>query len=65
MGSGMFLLSAFALTWLAPLLLPIELSMGQKILIALCSTLAEAVSRKGYDNSTIPASVLVILILTT
>lgn len=67
MGSSMFLLSAWIIIFSLFLLSGAELSTVKMIaislFIAIFSCITEAFSRKGYDNLTIPASVLVGLIL--
>lgn len=67
MGSSMFLLSAWIIIFSLFLLSGAELSTVKMIsislFIAIFSCITEAFSRKGYDNLTIPASVLLGLIL--
>lgn len=62
MGSGMFFLSAciLCLCWLSFEGLQL---ITYSFLIALVSCITEAVSKKGYDNITIPLSVLIGLII--
>jgi len=66
MGSGMFFLSAFAVTIVLSLALQHPFSTGVLVLHALAvaaiSAFTEGVSTKGSDNLTIPASVLAVMI---
>jgi phytol kinase len=66
MGSGMFLISALLVCFSLFLLLDTPVSYSQLIalsfFIAIVSCITEAISRNGYDNLTIPVSVLVVLI---
>lgn len=67
-GSLAFLLAAFLLAWGAIFVHSADVVSFGKILlfslsVALAATLAEAVSGAGFDNLTIPASVLLILSL--
>jgi dolichol kinase len=67
MGSGMFFLSAFVLISTLLILLNSDLAINKVIVsgisIALISCVSEALSKKGYDNITIPSSVIISLIL--
>ncbi len=67
MGSAMFFISALLLCSLLFLLLNSGISFSQLIamsfLIALISSITEAFSRNGYDNITIPLSVLLSLVI--
>lgn len=65
-GSCMFLLSAFIISVALFELLHAELTktyINNSFLIALLSALTEALSRKGFDNLTIPLTVLIALII--
>ena len=66
MGSSMFLLSALMLCYFLGVGFErgVDFTFVQVVTIALIATSAEAVSRRGYDNITIPAAVLVTWILT-
>ena len=68
MGSVMFFISALIITFIISLLLGTEASIFaiimQGIFISLISAISEALSRKGYDNISIPAAVLMTLIVT-
>lgn len=57
MGSSMFLLSAFILAVI------LEQPILVAIIIAISSTITEAVSARGWDNITIPLGVLIVLFL--
>ncbi len=67
-GSGMFFISALVLTFALYLILHQESTTFTLVItafvVAMISTVSEAFSRKGYDNLTIPAAVLVSMILT-
>ncbi len=67
LGSTLFFLSAFAVVMIVSKLLNQPFEVQKTILvaisIALIATMAEAISRKGYDNITIPASVLLSLVI--
>lgn len=67
MGSGMFFLTAFTIVILFSLLSAGETTIPKLLLeaalVACISCTSEALSGKGYDNLTIPASVLLSLIL--
>jgi phytol kinase len=66
MGSGMFLISAMLVCFSLFFLLDIPISYTHlaaiSFFIALVSCITEAISRNGYDNLTIPISVLSMLI---
>jgi phytol kinase len=66
MGSGMFLISAMLVCFSLFFLLHIPVSSFRLVtisfFIALVSCITEAISRNGYDNLTIPVSVLLMLI---
>ena len=68
LGSSMFFLSALVLGFLLFRALNPQLALAHillsTVLVALISSIAEALSRKGYDNLTIPAAVLLTLIFT-
>lgn len=61
-GSVVFFLSAFTISWAwlyqSVARLSLVQSSGQALLVAGVSTLAEALSHKGYDNLSIPLSVV-------
>jgi dolichol kinase len=65
MGSGMFLISAMLICLFSFFLLDITISYSRLVaisfFIALVSCITEAISRNGYDNLTIPVSVLFML----
>lgn len=67
MGSGMFFISALLVCFTLFFLLNIPISFLQltaiSFLIAMVSCITEAISKNGYDNLTIPMSVLSLLIL--
>jgi phytol kinase len=64
MGSGMFFLSAFVLIIVLSIMEHTMTRIVMRgIIIALFSTVSEAISGRGYDNITIPVSVLGSLIL--
>lgn len=67
-GSFAFFISSFVIVlWLANILnpeFPSAKIMACAFIVALFSTISEAISAKGYDNLTIPAAVLVGLLLT-
>lgn len=67
MGSGMFLITAMVLCIFLFFLLHVPVALPQLIamsfIIALVSCITEAISRNGYDNLTIPVSVLFMLLL--
>jgi phytol kinase len=66
MGSGMFFISAmvvcFSLFFLLDTAVPYSRLTAISFFIALVSSVTEAISRNGYDNLTIPVSVLFMLI---
>jgi phytol kinase len=67
MGSTMFFLSAFFLSFIVYFVLSQVdydyFDLAYYLIIALVSATTEAFSRKGYDNITIPASILMVMIL--
>jgi phytol kinase len=67
MGSSMFFIAAIVTVMVSFLVVENDLNWGERAIwsatIALVTTLAEAVSGKGYDNLTIPGSALLVLIL--
>jgi len=65
-GSAAFCVSAFVVTAISMSLLSqviINEILLYSFIIALSTTLAEAISQKGYDNFTIPVTAIVLLIL--
>lgn len=63
MGSGMFFISAFIVILVLSLMEHNTRIIMRCIIIALFSTISEAVTGRGYDNITIPVSVLGSLIV--
>ena len=65
-GSAGFCVSAFVVTAIGMSLLtqiPLSQNLGYSFVIAISTTIAEALSQKGYDNFTIPVTAISLLIL--